>query len=273
MPGGTGINSTSAPVVVMARPVLVRQQEGANASAAAGQPRVLAALPTFEDKLKKLVEDFCYLNSGEGWCVCGREALCGRLCAWRNIRKRPLPPHSHHASRASAARSEVDLELTSDWAKKHYASHAKDAVKIVTGRTPLKMSSEKTVTKSFASTFVCPYSPVSAQTCRLAGQSITSNTVTETHTSSYSFNVRVHAQRSAHRWMHAVTGCTGLQGCVRAVCVRLQGKVGFATKVGFMGSEVQTEVTLDFGYSFIDSVATANVDGETTVASVSVRAL
>ena len=129
----------------------------------------------------------------------------------------------------------MDYTGSTDWWKKFYSGLS--PVSATPGNTPLILQNNSVPYQTSVRTFKCAYNANAPSTCRLDGQTISSNTVTETHTNSFSF----------------------------------QGKVGAAYKQKSTVNEVSVEWTFDFGYSFSNSEATSKVVGETTVASVQVR--
>ena len=128
----------------------------------------------------------------------------------------------------------MDYKGSTDWYKDQFSEFP--PMSATPGNTPLILQNNSVPYQTSVRTFKCAYNPYTASTCRLDGQTISSNTVTDTHTDSFSF----------------------------------QGKIGYAFKEKSKVNEVSVEWTFDFGYSFSDSEATSKVVGETTVASVQV---
>ncbi len=92
----------------------------------------------------------------------------------------------------------MDYQGTTDWYKTHIgASFSPVSENCNSGHTDLMLQNNTEIYKTSYRTFTCAYNPVAPQTCRLDGQSISSDTVTQTHTTSYSFQVRGTACRRA----------------------------------------------------------------------------
>lgn len=122
----------------------------------------------------------------------------------------------------------MDVDGSSGFWKQYFKSLP--VLRSELNNTEVVLEDRAVVNMQTYSTMTCPFDPVSPGTCRLDSQSITSNTVTESHTQTYSY----------------------------------QGRAGFNIKVKGGVSEAAWEQTFDLGYSTSSGEATSKLSGDTS---------
>lgn len=85
----------------------------------------------------------------------------------------------------------VDLKGETSWWKSNFNSLSPIASATDAGASDVVMRNDSYTYKQTYRKFTCAYNDYSTQDCRLDGQAITSNTVTDTHTQTYTYSQRV----------------------------------------------------------------------------------
>lgn len=140
---------------------------------------------------------------------------------------------------------DVDVDGSSDFWKQYFS--ARPTLQTDLNNTIPKLNDQAFVSKQTYRNFTCAYNPVAPSTCRLDGQSLSSNTVTESHTETYSYQGRV-----------------GFNMKIKGKVAEVRGGVVTAARQFHALAQASWEQTVDFGYSKSTGEATAKLSGETS---------
>jgi hypothetical protein len=144
------------------------------------QARTVRELAQFEvddfwTKVADLVQDVCFRTSGEAtW----------HFVVWWRLSEEDLTTVS-----SGTSCDDIDYKGTTKWYKKYFSD--KPPMLATPGYTPLVLQNNSKPYQTSLRTFKCAYDPYTNSTCRLDGQTISSNTVTDTHTKSFSFQSKI----------------------------------------------------------------------------------
>lgn len=160
----------------------------------------------------------------------------------------------------------VDVDGSSDWWKRHFNTREPLTTELnntvsmrkpgrCVANTPFaqqvpKVNDDADVYKQTVRKFTCAYDPVSPTTCRLAGQTIASNSVTQTHTKTYSYQGKIGYQIK-------------IKSAISEVCFVFCIEPSTLHRLWCI--QATWEQTFDFGYSTSTGDATTKLDGETSM--------